>query len=145
MYVQAAKKMKEIKQALTDGAESEEFQRLLINFGLWSKGLGAPRCVSPSSIGVASEEGVAPAISDEAALVVDRCLVRLKALHELGFWVFKEYYVYCQSCTDIAYQMQRIGRKRHDLVLKNATSKTVREILTAFVERLYRILSEEVQ
>ena len=78
-------------------------------------------------------------------MFVDKCLVRLKALHELGFWVFKEYYVYCQSCTDIAYRMQHVGRKRHDLVLKNATSKTVREILTAFVERLYRILSEEMQ
>lgn len=137
--------MNEIKHALTGGAESEEFQRLLINFGLWSRGIGAPRCKSPSAIGVASGGGITPAISDEAALVVDRCLVRLKALHELGFWVFKEYYVYCQSCTDIASQMQRIGRKRHDLVLKNATSKTVKEILTAFVDRLYRILSEEVQ
>ena len=135
--------MKEIKQALTGGAESEEFQRLLTNFGLWSRGLGAPRCVSPSSIRVAS--GVTLVISDEAALVIDKCLVRLKALHELGFWVFKEYYVYCQSCTDIAYQMQRIGRKRHDLVLKNATSKTVREILTAFVDRLCRIMAEGVK
>ena len=135
--------MKEIKQALTGGAESEEFQRLLINFGLWSRGLGAPRCVSPSSIGVAS--GVTLVITDESALVIDKCLVRLKALHELGFWVFKEYYVYCQSCTDIAYQMQRIGRKRHDLVLKNATSRTVKEILTAFVDRLYRIMAEGVK
>lgn len=137
--------MKEIKQAIADGAESEEFQRLLINFGLWSRGLGAPRCVSPSSIGVSGEEGEVPVISDEAALVIDKCLVRLKALHELGFWVFREYYVYCQSCTDIASQMQRIGRKRHDLVLKNATSKTVREILTAFVERLYLIMAERVK
>ena len=153
LYIQTAskdplilvKKMKEIKQALTGGAESEEFQRLLINFGLWSRGDGAPRCKSPSAIGVASEEGEVPVISDDAALFVDRCLVRLKALHELGFWVFREYYVYCQSCTDIASQMQRIGRKRHDLVLKNATSKTVREILTAFVERLYRIMAEGVQ
>ena len=137
--------MKEIKQALTGGAESEEFQRLLINFGLWSRGDGAPRCKSPSAIGVASEEGEVPAISDEVALVIDKCLVRLKALHELGFWVFKEYYVYGQSCTDIAYQMQRIGRKRHDLVLKNATSKTVKEILNAFVEKLYKILTEKMQ
>lgn len=153
MYIQTAskdplilvKKMKEIKSALTGGAESEEFQRFLTNFGLWSRGDGAPRCKSPSAIGVASEEGEVPVISDDVALVVDRCLVRLKALHELGFWVFREYYVYCQSCTDIACQMQRIGRKRHDLVLKNATSKTVREILTAFVERLYRIMAEGVQ
>ena len=137
--------IQEIKKAIVDGAESEEFQRLLTNFGLWSRGDGEPRCKSPSAIGVASEEGEVPVISDDAALFVDRCLVRLKALHELGFWVFKEYYVYCQSCTDIAYQMQRIGRKRHDLVLKNATSKTVREILTAFVGRLYRILSEGVK
>ena len=137
--------MNEIKQALTAGAESEEFQRLLINFGLWSRGDGAPRCKSPSAIGVASEEGEVPVITDEDALVIDKCLVRLKALHELGFWVFREYYVYCQSCTDIAHQMQRIGRKRHDLVLKNATSKTVREILSAFVERLYRIMAEGVQ
>ena len=136
--------MNEIKQALTAGAESEEFHRLLVNFGLWSRGIGAPRCVSPSSIGVAGEGGEVPVISDEAALFVDKCLVRLKALHELGFWVFKEYYVYCQSCTDIAHQMQYIGRKRHDLVLKNATSKTVREILSAFVEKLYKILTEKV-
>lgn len=145
MYVQAAKKMKEIKSALTGGAESEEFHRLLVNFGLWSRGIGAPRYVSPGSIGVSSGGGITPVITDEAALFVDRCLVRLKALHELGFWVFREYYVYCQSCTDIAYQMQRIGRKRHDLVLKNATSKTVKEILTAFVERLYRIMAEGVK
>jgi hypothetical protein len=137
--------MKGIKQALTGGVESEDFQRLLINFGLWSRGDGAPQCKSPSAIGVASEEGEVPVISDEAALFVDRCLVRLKAMHELGFWVFKEYYMYRQSCTDIAYQMHCIGRKRHDLVLKNATSKTVKEILTAFVERLYRVLSEGVQ
>lgn len=137
--------MNEIKQALVAGVESEEFQRLLINFGLWSRGDGAPRCKSPSAIGVASGGGITPAISDEAALVVDRCLVRLKALHELGFWVFKEYYVYCQSCTDLALQMRDIGRRRHDLVLKNATSKTVREILTAFVSRLYRIMAEGVQ
>ena len=137
--------IQEIKKAIADGAESEEFQRLLINFGLWSKGLGAPRCVSPSSIGVASDSGVTQVITDEAALVIDKCLVRLKALHELEFWVFREYYVYRQSCTDIAYQMQRIGQKRHDLVLKNATSKTVREILTAFVERLFCIMAEEVK
>lgn len=135
--------MKEIKQALTGGAEGEEFHRLLVNFGLWSRGIGAPRYVSPGSIGVAS--GVTLVISDEAALFVDRCLVRLKALHELGFWVFRKYYVYCQSCTDIAYQMQHIGRKRHDLVLKNATSKTVKVILTDFVERLYCIMAERVQ
>lgn len=145
LYIQTAKKMKEIKQALTGGAESEEFQRLLINFGLWSRGDGAPRCKSPSAIGVASEEGEVPVISDEAALFVDRCLVRLKALNELGYFVFKEYYQYEQYCTDIAYQMQRIGRKRHDLVLKNATSKTVREILTAFVGRLYLIMAEGVK
>lgn len=126
--------MKEIKQALTEGAESEEFQRLLTNFGLWSRGDGAP--------GYHCGSGEVPVISDDAALFVDRCLVRLKALHELGFWVFTEYYVHCQSCTDIACQMQRIGRKRHDLVLKNATSKTVKEILTAFVDRLYRIMAE---
>ena len=42
LYVQTAKKIKEIKQALTGSAESEEFQRLLINFGLWSRGDGAP-------------------------------------------------------------------------------------------------------
>ena len=128
--------MKEIKQALTEGAESDTFDRFLQNFGLWSKQCGAP--------GYHCGDSEVPVISDEAALFVDRCLVRLKALHELGFWVFREYYVYCQSCTDIAYRMQCIGRKRHDLILKNATSKTVREILTAFVERLYRILSEEV-
>ena len=129
--------MKEIKQALTEGADSEDFQRFLLNFGLWSKQCGAP--------GYHCGSGEVPVISDEAALFVDRCLVRLKALHELGFWVFKEYYVYCQSCTDIASQMQRIGRKKHDLVLKNATSKTVKEILTAFVERLYFIMAEGVQ
>lgn len=129
--------MKEIKQALTGGAESDGFNQFLVNFGLWSRQCGAP--------GYHCGSGEVPVISDESALVVDRCLVRLKALHELGFWVFQEYYVYCQSCTDIAYQMQHVGRKRHDLVLKNATSKTVKEILTAFVERLYRILSEEVQ
>ena len=137
--------MNEIKQALTGGAESEEFQRLLLNFGLWSRGDGAPRCKSPSAIGVTSEEGEVPVISDDAALFVDRCLVRLKALHELGFWVFKEYYVYCQSCTDIASQMQRIGRKRHDLVLKNATSKAVKEILEAFTEKLVVLLEEKVR
>ena len=137
--------MKEIKQALTGEPDGEDFQRFLLNFGLWSRGDGAPRCKSPSAIGVASEEGEVPVISDDAALFVDRCLVRLKALHELGFWVFREYYVYCQSCTDIADQMQRIGRKRHDLVLKNATSKTVREILTAFVDRLYCIMAERVK
>ena len=137
--------MKEIKQALTGGAESEEFQRLLINFGLWSRGDGAPRCKSPSAIGVASEEGEVPAISDESALVVDRCLVRLKALHELGYWVFKEYFMYNQSCVDIAGEIRRIGRERHDLILKNATSRVVKEILSAFSERLYRILSEKVQ
>ena len=136
--------MKEIKQALTGGAESEDFQRLLINFGLWSRGLGEPRYVSPSSVGVPSS-GPTFAITDESALVIDRCLARLKALNALSYWIFKEYYMYCQSCTDIAYQMQRIGRKKHDLVLKNATSKTVKEILTAFVGRLYRILSEGVQ
>ena len=129
--------MNEIKLALIGGAEGDIFDRFLQNFGLWSKQCGAP--------GYHCGSGAVPVISDEAALFVDRCLVRLKALHELGFWVFKEYYVYCQSCTDIAYQMQYIGRKRHDLVLKNATSKTVKEILTAFVERLYRILSEEMQ
>lgn len=135
--------MKEIKQALAEGPDSEDFQRFLQNFGLWSRGLGAPRCVSPSSIGVAS--GVTLVISDEAALVIDKCLVRLKALNELGYFVFKEYYQYEQSCTDIADQMRCIGRKRHDLVLKNATSKTVREILTAFVERLYCIMAEGVK
>lgn len=134
--------IQEIRKAIADG---EEFQRLLINFGLWSRGLGAPRCVSPSSIGVASDSGVTPVISDEAALFVDRCLVRLNALNELGYFVFKEYYQYEQSCTDIAYQMQRIGRKRHDLVLKNATSKTVKEILTTFVGRLYLIMAEGVK
>jgi hypothetical protein len=136
--------MQDIKQAVAAGAESEDFQRLLINFGLWSRGLGEPRYVSPSSVGMPSS-GPTIAITDESALVIDRCLVRLKAMHELGFWVFKEYYMYRQSCTDIAYQMHCIGRKRHDLVLKNATSKTVKEILTAFVERLYRVLSEGVQ
>ena len=129
--------MKEIKQALTGGAEGDIFDRFLLNFGLWSKQCGAP--------GYHCGSGAVPVISDDAALFVDRCLVRLKALHELEFWVFKEYYVYCQSCTDIAYQMRCIGRKKHDLVLKNATSKTVREILNAFVGRLYRILSEEVK
>lgn len=129
--------MKEIKQALVGGAESDGFNQFLVNFGLWSKQCGAP--------GYHCGGGEVPVISDEAALFVDRCLVRLKALHELGFWVFREYYVYRQSCTDIAYQMQRIGRKRHDLVLKNATSKTVREILTAFVERLYCIMAEGVK
>lgn len=129
--------MNEIKQALVGGAEGDNFNQFLVNFGLWSKQCGAP--------GYHCGSGEVPVISDDAALFVDRCLVRLKALHELEFWVFKEYYVYCQSCTDIAYQMQRIGRKRHDLVLKNATSKTVREILTAFVERLFCIMAEEVK
>ena len=129
--------MKEIKQALIGGAEGDIFDKFLLNFGLWSKQCGAP--------GYHYGGGEVPVISDDAALFVDKCLVRLKALHELGFWVFKEYYVHCQSCTDIAYQMQRIGRKRHDLVLKNATSKTVKEILTVFVGRLYLIMSEEVK
>lgn len=137
--------MKEIKQALTEGAESEEFQRLLVNFGLWSRGIGAPRYVSPGSIGVASCGGITPVITDESALVIDKCLVRLKALHELGFWVFREYYVYCQSCTDIALQMRDIGRRRHDLVLKNATSKAVKEILEAFIGKLIALLEEKVR
>lgn len=136
--------MNEIKQALVAGVESEEFQRLLVNFGLWSRGIGAPRYVSPGSIGVASG-GITPAISDESALVIDKCLVRLKALHELGFWVFREYYVHCQSCTDIALQMRDIGRRRHDLVLKNATSKAVKEILEAFNGKLFVLLEEKVQ
>ena len=129
--------MKEIKQAIADGAESDGFNQFLVNFGLWSKQCGAP--------GYHCGSGEVPVISDDAALFVDRCLVRLKALHELEFWVFKEYYVYCQSCTDIAYRMQCIGRKKHDLILKNATSKTVKEILTTFVGRLYRVLSEGMQ
>ena len=109
---------------------------------MWSRGDGAPRCKSPSALGVASGEGEVPVISDDAALVIDKCLVRLKALNAMGYWVFSEYYIYCQSCTDIALQMRDIGRRRHDLVLKNATSKAVKEILTAFVEKLYKILSE---
>lgn len=34
--------MKEIKQALVGGAESDIFDRFLQNFGLWSKQCGAP-------------------------------------------------------------------------------------------------------
>lgn len=137
--------MNEIKQALVAGVESEDFHRLLVNFGLWSRGIGAPRYVSPGSIGVASGGGITPVITDESALVIDQCLVRLKALNALGYWMFSEYYMHCQSCTDIALQMRDIGRRRHDLVLKNATSKAVKEILEAFIGKLVVLLEEKVR
>lgn len=127
--------MREIRQAIIAGVESEEFHRLLVNFGLWSRYCGAP-----GYHGAPISE--TPAISDDAALYVDRCLVRLKALHKLGFWIFKNYHIYGQSCVAIAIKLNRIGRETHDFAYEHATGKSVQELLALFRMKLYNIMEE---
>ena len=128
--------MNDIERALNDGPTSASFERLLVNFGQWSRFSG---CNGYHSSG---DDRPTPVITDDDALKLDRCLARLKALHELGYWLFKEYYIKECSCDIISMLLERKGRREKKTALQYATKKRVQELLDEVRLKIFKFLME---
>lgn len=130
---------REILDALRDGPDSLEFMRLLDNFGIWCRFSG---CIGYHSAGSASQSYV---LSDETGLELDRHMVIIREQHQLGFWLFRQYYICEKDTHEIALLMQRYGRRKRDVALAHTTIKTVDKLLSSLRSIIYNLIegSEE--
>ncbi len=124
----------EICCALADGPDGEEFMRLLDNFGLWCRFSGY---IGYHSAGSSSQSYV---LADETGLELDRHMVIIREQHQLGFWLFRQYYICEKDTHEIALLMQRYGRRKRDVALEHTTIKTVDKLLSSLRSIIYDLI-----
>lgn len=113
----------EIAAALADGPDGAPFVALLDAWGEWARGgcpMGYPR---------GRVERPMPAISDQAALEVDRA-VRPFREDATAWFIWAGYYLRGLDVTDIACEMSRLAPFR-DRLWRYATTMMVARRLTA--------------
>lgn len=125
----------EILFSLKDGPDGAAFMRLLDNFGIWCRYSG---CTGFHSSG----ESETYVLTDESALELDKVMASIKAHHEFGFWLFKEYYICSRDTVEIAVLMNRYGRKTRDVAMAHASSKMVDKLLSRLRFTIHNILTE---
>lgn len=126
----------EIMCALRGGPDSSEFMRLLDNFGIWCRFSG---CSGYHNSG----ESESYVLTDDSAMELDRAMVCIRNNHKLGFWLFKQYYICGRNTVEIAVLMNQYGRKKRDVAMTHASSKSVDKLLNRLRGIIFNLLSEE--
>lgn len=111
---------RELRDAIKDGY-SEEYLRLLYNFGIWSRYFG---CTGFKSF---SRSSVCSVITDETAAEVDKAVAVLKRHKPDIYTVFRMYYI--QSLNEVAI-LHRLRIEKQELKsLRYVSSYAIRDLI----------------
>lgn len=122
----------EIAAALDGGPDGAPFVALLDAWGEWARG-GAPMGYPRGRV-----EKSAPAISDDAALAVDRAARPIRD-DATAWFIWSGYYLRGLDVTDIACEMARLAPLR-DRLWRYATTMMVARRLTALRAQVHAAL-----